>query len=114
MTLTIECSGDLCDTEIVRGINCHVCGHSLDCPACCTEDFPEVVRIYMSPEALAIAERHAAEDRDTLARLLRDGHVLRDAKSGESVAGVTSFRLDIERRVHPAINLALRSKKRRR
>lgn len=44
------------------------------------------------PEAQAIAERHAAEDRDILARLVKAGVVKRDGPAN-------AFTRDIDRRV---------------
>lgn len=46
----------------------------------------------ISPEAQAIAERHAAEDRDLLARLVKEGTVKRDGPAN-------AFTRDIDRRV---------------
>lgn len=46
----------------------------------------------ISPEAQAIAERHAAEDRDTLARLVKAGVVKRTGPAN-------AFTRDIDRRV---------------
>ena len=46
----------------------------------------------ISPEAQAIAERHAAEDRDILARLVKEGHVRRDGPAN-------ALTRDIDRRV---------------
>lgn len=72
----------------------------------------------LSPEAQAVAEARAARDRDDLARLLRERRVGRDftqyrtmLTEGETVA---QFRADVESRVRPTVNLAIKSKKRRR
>lgn len=53
-------------------------------------------------------------DRDRLARLVRQGIVLRDPRVGHRVDGASAFRADIERRVRPVIDLAIRPKKKRR
>jgi hypothetical protein len=70
------------------------------------------------PEAVrAIAERHAAEDRDTLARLLRENKVRRVAVPRSDILGQQArgmaFTRDIERRVsgRTAVNYAIRPKK---
>lgn len=64
----------------------------------------------LSPEAQAIAERHAAEDRDLLARLRRSGAVRR--RDGEYEVAhpqvARPFVADIERRAFPPKNLAIR------
>lgn len=69
----------------------------------------------LSPEAMAIAERQAAEDRGILARLRRAGTVRR-APTGNEQPG---FVRQIEALAFPPVNLAIRpntkkAKKRRR
>jgi hypothetical protein len=69
--------------------------------------------VSLPPEALAIAERRAAEDRDLLARLRSTGAVLRRPGSRQ-----TELVRDVEARAFPprVANLAIRpkAKKRRR
>lgn len=61
-------------------------------------------------DAQRIAEAQAARDRDTLARLLREGKVRREAE-----AAASAFTRDIEERAWPrrqsSVNLAIRPKK---
>lgn len=66
------------------------------------------------PEAVAIAERRAAEDRATLARLIRERKVRRDSAMGALVPGARKFKTEIEELVRPTPNLAIRPNKRRR
>lgn len=33
-------SGLACRIEVVRGLDCHECGHSLVCGGCCSNDLP--------------------------------------------------------------------------
>lgn len=69
----------------------------------------------LSPEAEAIARRRAQEDRETLARLVREGRVRRDASLGANVPGAALFREEIEQAAaRRPVNLAIRPRKRRR
>lgn len=67
----------------------------------------------MTPAAMAIAERHAAADRDLLARLVREGAVRRQRDQFASRGSAKAFVRDIEARVSPPVNLALRPKNKR-
>lgn len=62
----------------------------------------------ISPEATAIAQAHAARDRDTLARLVAEGKAVR-VRVDAPVA--RAFVRDIEARARPAVNLAIRARK---
>lgn len=68
----------------------------------------------ISEEAMRLAKAHAARDRDELARLVRVGRVRRDPAMGANVPGRAAFVADIEARVRPPVNTAIRPKKRRR
>lgn len=69
----------------------------------------------LPPAARALAERHAAEDRELLASLIRRNLVTRDARVGAGVPGAAAFRREIETIVAGrAVNLAIRPKKKRR
>ena len=72
----------------------------------------------LSPEATEVARRRAAEDRDLLARLRREGTVRRhDGEYERRHPEVARpFVRDIEARAFPKreVNLAIRPKKRRR
>lgn len=68
----------------------------------------------ISPEVLKIAQAHADRDRRDLARLVREGRVLRNEEIGRNVQGAAKFRAEIEDLVRPKINLAIRPKKKRR
>jgi hypothetical protein len=66
--------------------------------------------VTLSPEVEALAVAKAAQDRDTLARLVRAGAVQR-------TGAYSAFAQDIEERAFPqkrAINLAIRPKRKRR
>lgn len=55
------------------------------------------------PEAMALAEAHAARDHETLRRLLAEGKVI--------TRGPRSERAWFERAGRPAVNLAIRPRK---
>lgn len=68
-----------------------------------------------------IAQARAAEDRDTLARLLREGKVRRDYSQNRTMRTqgetVEQFRRDVDGRasgIRPVKNLAMKPKKRKR
>ncbi len=67
----------------------------------------------LSPEAQELAEQWAARDRDLLAKLVKAGKVIR----GEVPLGLTreaaALKRDIDQRLKPKINLAIRPKRRR-
>lgn len=81
----------------------------------------------MDDAVRVIAERHAAEDaailaavtrarqdRDLLARLVREGRVSRDPSASLGVPGRSAFVADIERRVSARrVDLAIRPKKKK-
>lgn len=68
----------------------------------------------ISPEARAIAERHAAEDRALLAKLVKEGRVVRDPAMAARVSGAAAFRREVEAIVKPPVNLAIRPRRKRR
>lgn len=72
----------------------------------------------LNPGAQRIAEEHAARDRDTLARLVREGRVVRrDGEFEQRHPDVAQpFVADIMRRVRPrpAVNPTIRPKAKRR
>lgn len=72
----------------------------------------------VTDEARAIAERRASEDRETLARLVRERRVERRApgyyEDPGNRAAARRFQEEIEQLVRPKVNLAIRPKKRRR
>lgn len=72
----------------------------------------------ITPEARAIAERRAAEDRETLARLVREGRVVRQSpgryEDADNRRSARLFQEEIEQLVKPKVNLALRPRRRRR